>query len=82
MNPTLVAELASQGALRASLNLGNPVLARSHTTAEKPAGLVHVALDVRGAMTHRRLMLPGDRALVRDIAAKSALDLVRRALTA
>jgi nicotinamide-nucleotide amidase len=49
-------------------------------TPEKPVGLVHVALDVRGAVTHRRLLLPGDRALVREIAVKSALDLVRRAL--
>jgi nicotinamide-nucleotide amidase len=49
-------------------------------TAEKPVGLVHFALDVRGAVTHRRAVLPGDRTLVRDIAVKSALDLVRRAL--
>lgn len=46
----------------------------------KPVGLVHLALDVRGTVTHRRLVLPGDRALVREIAVKSALDLVRRAL--
>jgi polar amino acid transport system substrate-binding protein len=39
MNPTLVAALASQSVLRASLNLGNPVLARSRTAAEKPAGV-------------------------------------------
>lgn len=51
-------------------------------TAEKPVGLVHVALDARGAVTHRRLVLPGDRALVREISVKSALDLVRRALLA
>jgi nicotinamide-nucleotide amidase len=51
-------------------------------TAEKPVGLVHVALDVRGTVQHRRLFLPGDRALVREIAVKSALDLVRRALSA
>jgi competence/damage-inducible protein CinA-like protein len=49
-------------------------------TPEKPVGLVHVALDARGTVQHRRLLLPGDRALVREIAAKSALDLVRRAL--
>jgi nicotinamide-nucleotide amidase len=51
-------------------------------TEEKPVGLVHVALDARGVVTHRRLTLPGDRALVREIAVKSALELVRRALTA
>jgi nicotinamide-nucleotide amidase len=49
-------------------------------TPEKPVGLVHVALDARGTVQHRRLLLPGDRALVREIAAKAALDLVRRAL--
>jgi len=37
---------------------------------------------VRGVVTHRRLLLPGDRTLVREIAVKSALDLVRRALGA
>jgi nicotinamide mononucleotide (NMN) deamidase PncC len=42
---------------------------------------VHLALDARGVVTHRRLLLPGDRALVREIAVKSALDLVRRALS-
>ncbi|MCG3135224.1 MAG: Nicotinamide-nucleotide amidohydrolase PncC [Planctomycetes bacterium] len=47
---------------------------------EKPVGSVHLALDDRGAVTHRRLALPGDRALVREIAAKSALDLLRRSL--
>jgi nicotinamide mononucleotide (NMN) deamidase PncC len=31
-------------------------------------------------VVHRRLSLPGDRSLVREIAAKSALDLVRRTL--
>jgi nicotinamide-nucleotide amidase len=51
-------------------------------TPEKPVGLVHLALDARGVVTHRRLLLPGDRALVREIAVKSALDLVRRALSA
>lgn len=50
-------------------------------TPEKPVGLVHAALDVQGAVQHRRLTLPGDRALVRELAVKSALDLVRRALS-
>jgi len=48
-------------------------------SAEKPVGLVHLAVDARGTVTHRRMVLPGDRALVREIAVKSALDLVRRA---
>jgi nicotinamide-nucleotide amidase len=51
-------------------------------TAEKPVGLVHLALDARGACTHRRVHLPGlDRDLVREIAVKAALDLVRRTLS-
>lgn len=49
-------------------------------TAEKPVGTVHLALDVRGTVTHRRLSLPGDRSLVREIAAKCALDLIRRTI--
>ena len=39
MDPRLVREFAPTGKLRASLNLGNPVLARSRTAAEKPAGV-------------------------------------------
>jgi polar amino acid transport system substrate-binding protein len=39
MNRSLVAEFAPTGSLRASLNLGNPVLAHSRTASEKPAGV-------------------------------------------
>lgn len=49
-------------------------------TASQPVGLVHYALDVRGTVTHRRAVLPGDRSLVREIAVKSALDLLRRSI--
>jgi polar amino acid transport system substrate-binding protein len=35
----LAREFAPGGKLRASLNMGNPVLAHSHTAAEKPAGV-------------------------------------------
>ncbi|RZJ24648.1 MAG: ABC transporter substrate-binding protein [Haliea sp.] len=35
----LLKEFAPTGKLRASLNLGNPVLAHSHTAAAKPAGV-------------------------------------------
>ncbi|MDP2035005.1 MAG: transporter substrate-binding domain-containing protein [Polaromonas sp.] len=35
----LVKEFAPTGRLRASLNMGNPVLAHSHTAIEKPAGV-------------------------------------------
>ena len=45
-------------------------------TQEKPVGLVHVAVDHAGLVKHRRLMLPGDRDLIREIAVKSALALL------
>ena len=35
----LAQEFAPRGRLRASLNMGNPVLAHSHTATEKPAGV-------------------------------------------
>jgi len=74
MNPTLVAEFASQGALRASLNLGNPVLARSHTAAEKPAG---VSIDLARELA-RALGVAVDF-LQFDTAAKS-VDALNRGL--
>jgi polar amino acid transport system substrate-binding protein len=39
MDRTLVEEFTPTASLRASLNLGNPVLARSHTSRDKPAGV-------------------------------------------
>lgn len=36
---SLVAQFAPTGVLRASLNMGNPVLAHSRTSTEKPAGV-------------------------------------------
>ena len=51
-------------------------------SAEKPVGLVHLALASERRTTHRRVVLPGGRELVREIATKCALDLVRRALPA
>jgi polar amino acid transport system substrate-binding protein len=39
MNASLRAALAPKGHLRVSLNMANPVLTRSHTTADKPAGI-------------------------------------------
>lgn len=38
-SPDIVREFASSGRLRAALNMGNPVLARSRTSTEKPAGV-------------------------------------------
>lgn len=51
-------------------------------TAEKPVGLVYIALaDARGVAVQRHVF-PGDRASVREQAATAALDWVRRAAIA
>ena len=39
VTPSLVRQFAPTGVLRASLNMGNPVLAHSRTSTEKPAGV-------------------------------------------
>jgi len=49
-------------------------------TPDKPVGTVHLALDGPQGTTHRRVVLPGDRDMVRELAAKCALDLARRTL--
>ena len=48
-------------------------------TAEKPVGLVWIAVDAREAKA-RRFHLIGDRAEIRQRAAQAALEMVRRAL--
>jgi nicotinamide-nucleotide amidase len=49
-------------------------------SAEKPVGLVYIALadDVR--TKHRKLQIPGDRQLIRWRSSQAALDLLRRRL--
>src|SRR5437899_1679902 len=47
---------------------------------EKPVGLVYVALADDAHTEHRRLLLPGDRELVRWRASQAALDMLRRRL--
>ena len=49
-------------------------------TEEKPVGLVYIALADEAHTEHRRLMLPGDRQLVRWRASQAVLDLLRRRL--
>jgi nicotinamide-nucleotide amidase len=49
-------------------------------TEEKPVGLVYIALADDVQTQHRKLMLPGDRYLVRWRASQAALDLLRRRL--
>lgn len=49
-------------------------------TEEKPVGLVYVALADDAHTEHKRLMLPGDRELIRWRASQAALDMLRRRL--
>ena len=43
-------------------------------TEEKPVGLVYIALASEVLTEHRKLMLPGDRQLIRWRASQAALD--------
>ena len=47
---------------------------------EKPVGLVYIALADDAHTEHRKLMLPGDRHLIRWRSSQAALDLLRRRL--
>jgi nicotinamide-nucleotide amidase len=49
-------------------------------TAEKPVGLVFIALDGPGGSRVRRAHFPGDRERVRQQACQAALEMLRRAL--
>ena len=49
-------------------------------TTEKPVGLVYVALSDDAHVEHRKLLLPGDRHLIRWRSSQAALDLLRRRL--
>ena len=49
-------------------------------TIEKPVGLVYIALADDAHTEHRRIMLPGDRHLIRWRSSQAALDLLRRRL--
>src|SRR5207302_2086231 len=49
-------------------------------TEEKPVGLVYIALADDAHTEHKKLMLPGDRELVRWRASQASLDMLRRRL--
>jgi nicotinamide-nucleotide amidase len=53
------------------------VVVPADSTPQRPYGVVHVAVNVRGQETSRRLSFNGDRASVREWAADAALGLVR-----
>ena len=56
VTPSLVRQFAPTGVLRASLNLGNPVLAHSRTSSEKPAG---VSIDLSRELARELGVEPG-----------------------
>jgi polar amino acid transport system substrate-binding protein len=66
VTPSLVRQFAPTGVLRASLNMGNPVLAHSRTSSEKPAG---VSIDLARELARELGVEPGF--LQFDTAAKS-----------
>jgi polar amino acid transport system substrate-binding protein len=66
VSPSLVQQFAPTGVLRASLNLGNPVLAHSRTSSDKPAG---VSIDLSRALARELGVAPSF--LQFDTAAKS-----------
>jgi nicotinamide-nucleotide amidase len=49
-------------------------------TEKKPVGLVYIALADDAHTEHRKLMIPGDRHLIRWRSSQAALDLLRRRL--
>lgn len=77
-----VAEAMADGVRhRANVDLGIAVTGIAGPgggSPEKPVGLVYVALADETHVMHQRLMLPGDRYLVRWRASQAALDLLRR----
>ena len=50
-------------------------------TPEKPVGTIHIALDaVDGTRVHKRLLLPGERTLIRRWTTSTALGMLRKHL--
>jgi nicotinamide-nucleotide amidase len=79
-----VAEAMAEGVKRrAGVDFGlsvTGVAGPTGGTPEKPVGLVYIALADDAHTEHRRVMLPGDRHLIRTRASQAALDLLRRRL--
>ena len=79
-----VAEEMAEGVkVRASTDFGLAVTGIAGPgggTPDKPVGLVYIALSDDAHTEHRRIMLPGDRHLIRWRASQAALDLLRRRL--
>ncbi|HEV2705256.1 MAG TPA: competence/damage-inducible protein A [Pyrinomonadaceae bacterium] len=79
-----VAEAMAEGArLRAETDFAISVTGIAGPTGgseEKPVGLVYIALSDDAHTEHRKLMIPGDRQLIRWRSSQAALDLLRRRL--
>jgi nicotinamide-nucleotide amidase len=79
-----VAEAMADGVrLRADADFGVSVTGIAGPdggSEDKPVGLVYIALSDDAHTEHRKLLLPGDRQLIRWRASQAALDLLRRRL--
>jgi nicotinamide-nucleotide amidase len=79
-----VAEAMAEGVrLRADADFGVSVTGIAGPdggSEEKPVGLVYIALSDDAHTEHRKLLIPGDRQLIRWRASQAALDLLRRRL--
>jgi nicotinamide-nucleotide amidase len=79
-----VAEAMAEGVRqRADTDFGLSVTGIAGPTGgseEKPVGLVFIALSDDAHTEHRKMILPGDRHLIRWRASQAALDLLRRRL--
>jgi nicotinamide-nucleotide amidase len=79
-----VAEAMAEGVrLRADADFGVAVTGIAGPgggSEDKPVGLVYIALADDAHTEHRKLLLPGDRQLIRWRASQAALDLLRRRL--
>lgn len=74
----LTQTLAAREATIADVGVSvGPILTPEDGASRRPYGLVHVAVNLRGRETCRRLGFNGDRARVREWAADAALALVR-----
>jgi nicotinamide-nucleotide amidase len=68
----------AQYAANADIGVGvGEIAVPTDSTPQRPYGVVHVAVNLRGQKTCRRLSFNGDRAHVREWAADTALAMVR-----
>jgi nicotinamide mononucleotide (NMN) deamidase PncC len=74
----LAQALAARQATVADVGVGvGPIVIPDDSTPQRPYGVVHVAVNVQGQETSRRLSSNGNRTRVREWVADTALALVR-----